>query len=65
MVLRRLSYPNGLIDLVKMFKRDPGTISKIINFMIKWIYENYAKRLHNLRQNYLTEERLQELAAVS
>lgn len=64
-LLRRLSYPNRLCDLVPMFKRDEGTISRIVNFMLKLIYNGYAKRLNSLKQNYLTPEALQELADVS
>lgn len=63
-VLRRLTYPNRLTDLVHMFKRDEGTISRIFNYMIKWIYAKHATRLHSLEQNYLTRAVLQELADV-
>lgn len=52
-VLRRLSYPNRLCDLVKMFHRDPTTLSRIFNYMLKFIYCRHKQRVQSLNQNWI------------
>lgn len=64
-LLRRLSYPNRLVDLVKTFHRDVGTISQIITFMLKFLFDKHGHRINKLNQPYLTSLRLQELADVN
>ncbi|KAJ6642616.1 hypothetical protein Bhyg_07569, partial [Pseudolycoriella hygida] len=61
-LLRRLAYPNRLVDLVKTFNRDKGSLSRIFIFMLTWIYNHYGKRLHSLQQNYISPSLLEELA---
>lgn len=48
-LLRRLSYPNRLIDLEPFFGRSMTALSKIIDFMIGHIYENFGHLLSNLQ----------------
>lgn len=64
-MLRRLAYPNRLVDIINLFHRDKGTISRIHNFMLKYLYNKHASRLHSLSQPYLSPLTLQQLADVS
>jgi hypothetical protein len=63
-LLRRLCYPNRLSDLVPMFHRDPGTISRIFNWMVNLIYNSHSKVVQTLKQPYITPEKLQEFSEV-
>jgi len=55
-MLRRLSYPNRLRDLVKMFHRSPSTISEIFNWTVKHVYHETVGLVSRLRQPWMRRE---------
>ena len=64
-LLRRLSYPNRLYDLVKTFQRDVSALSRIILWTLNFIYENFSHLLKTLRQPWLSKPNLYNFADVS
>ena len=56
-VLRRLAYPNKLVDLVPIFGRAKEEISIIFNTTIDIIYNLHKDKLHNLDQEWITPDR--------
>ena len=51
-MLRRLAYPNRLIDLAQVFGRSKTEISIILNFAISHVYNNFGHVMQNLN-NFL------------
>jgi hypothetical protein len=62
LVLRRLAYPCRLVDLMYMFGRSEGMLSRIISTTLKWIYNRWAQRLFSWDHARLTPEKLEEFA---
>ncbi len=54
-LLRRLSYPNRLTDLVKQFNRSAAAISKIFNWMLSFVYSSQCKRISTLNQKWIQD----------
>ena len=57
-VLRRLAYPNRLVDMVPIFARHPTELSLIFNTMLKFIYEAHIHLITDLDQPWLQHEEL-------
>lgn len=53
--LRRLSYPNRLVDLEKFCGWPKTTLSMIINFVIDHIHHHFADKITNLNQDWLVD----------
>jgi hypothetical protein len=52
-VLRRLAYPNRLIDISKTFGRTQSELSLIFNETLTLIYEHNMEKLSNLEQDWI------------
>jgi len=63
-LLRRLSYPNRLTDLSKLFYRDATTISRIFNAMLKYIFNTFGKLLSRIVQPWMDTQTFGEFAQV-
>ena len=53
MLLRRLSYPNRLIDMVPLFGRHVSELSIIINAMANEIYHLHKEKVTNIHQPWV------------
>lgn len=53
-LLRRLAYPNRLSDLVKLFNRDVTALSRIANWMTKFISERHGHLIRTLDHTWMT-----------
>lgn len=63
-LLRRLAYPNRLVDLEEKFGRAKSSLSSISNTVLDIVFANKSHLLHDLRNlNWLTEVRLRQYAA--
>lgn len=59
-LLRRLSYPNRLSELEYLFGKSAPALSKIIDYMLNHIYNNFGHKLSNLRNlHWLNLDRFQ------
>ncbi|GJJ68191.1 nuclease HARBI1 [Entomortierella parvispora] len=63
-VLRRLAFPCRLVDLMPMFGRSEGMLSRIFNKTITWIYNRWARQLFTWDHARLTPAKLEQFAAV-
>lgn len=63
-VLRRLSYPSRLKDIVGLFGRPKCELSVIFNGTIRFLYEHWRALLTELLHPWFTPERLEEFAEV-
>jgi hypothetical protein len=65
MLLRRLSYPNRLVDLANFFNYSSQSLSHIISTMANFIVENHGHLLENLNAHqWLNRNRYQLYAQV-
>lgn len=64
-LLRRLAYPNRLVELQSVFGLSTPSLSQISNTVLDIIYQQKGHLLQDLRNlNWLTEERLKRFAEV-
>ena len=61
-LLRRLSYPNRLHDLVNVFGRPAYELSYIFNGLVDFVYYEHSHLLTNLNQTWLQENDLRTFA---
>lgn len=61
-LLRRLTYPNRLKDMSKIFERPHTEISHIVNCVLHMIYDKYSHKLTSLNQTWLNSAALEEFA---
>lgn len=61
LVLRRLSYPNRLLELVPDFGRAEQELSMIFNSTCEWIYDRWSHLLSDLQKPWLLPPLLEEL----
>jgi len=63
-LLRRLCYPNRLVDLVKIFNRDPTVISRIFQWTLNHVYENFKHLVDSLKHKWINDGTLQQFEKV-
>jgi hypothetical protein len=63
-LLRRLCYPNRLYDLERMFQRDATVLSRISNWMTKFVSNKYEHLLRSLRHDWMRTENMVAFANV-
>lgn len=61
-LLRRLAYPNRLVDLQPMFGKSIPDLSLIFNAMINHVHHNFGERLTSLDQWWLDPDHLEQYA---
>ncbi|XP_013383168.1 uncharacterized protein LOC106153684 [Lingula anatina] len=59
-LLKRLSYPNRLVDLENVFGRCTSQLSVIVNETVDHIYDNYSHLIHNLDQPWMDMDHLMQ-----
>ncbi len=64
-LLRRFCYPNRLTDLVKLFKRDATVLSRICNWMTKFIAAKHGHLLRTLNHKWMNQNDLDKFSKVS
>lgn len=62
-VLRRLAYPNRLVDLSKLFGRSEAAVSIIVKHLIDFLIEEHGHLLSSLNRTWLTRDNLDRYAA--
>lgn len=60
--LKRLAYPCRYGDMIPRFGRSVPELSLICNYILDWIYNNFAHKLRDFNQNWLAPNRLAEYA---
>jgi len=60
--LRRVAYPNRLLDLQQLFDIQARDISHICNYILQYIMAHFSHLLNNLEQNWLNEENLEKFS---
>ena len=61
-LLRRLAYPNRLVDLLPVFGRSKEELSMICNEALSHVYDNYGHLLRQLNHNWLRQDTFQIFA---
>ena len=61
--LRRISYPNRLVDLIPLFGRHITEMSTMINIMTDEIYSLHHSRLENINHPWMNFEQYTEVVA--
>ena len=59
LLLRRLSYPNRLTDLDRIFVRPKSTLSSAINEVVDLIYDLHHDKLHSWDHPWMAHEQSQ------
>lgn len=62
--LRRLSFPNRYVDLGAWFPRSEPALCQLFNLGLDHIYDNFANKLTNLNQPWLSLSKLQNYCNV-
>ncbi|KAK3848264.1 MAG: hypothetical protein J3R72DRAFT_360322, partial [Linnemannia gamsii] len=62
LLLRRLAFPCRLFELMPMFGRLEGMLTRIINATMRWIYNCWAQRLFSWDYTRLTPAKLEQFA---
>ena len=63
MFLRRISYPNRLVDLIPIFGRHKMEMSTILNVMTNEIYSLHHARLENINHPWVNYDQYTEVVA--
>ena len=63
MLLRRIAYPNRLVDLIPIFGRHKTEMSTILNVMTNEIYSLHHSRLENINHPWMNYEQYAEVVA--
>lgn len=63
-LLRRLTYPNRLLELEKEFGRSRTELSLIINTVLDDIHERFKTKLTNLNQSWINLDRFSQASSI-
>lgn len=61
-LLRRLAYPNRLVDLVNVFGRRKEEISMIFNHVLSFVFDHFNHLLTSFNQPWMSPENLRRFA---